>query len=418
MNTETTQRHTTIITLAQIAASATATLTTSAQVAFLRVTPLSAGLLAISGLNVLVALLLIMIFSVPAAQRAIGQRPTALVIGGLILLIVAEHSLYLLLPPTMQEALRAGNGHLYTGGFVTAGLVVFSRKALYRSANLWLAAGSVVFSIIAVEVGLRVIISRTYSDFLDEFLFVPGESVFAGHHYSSYALNLAHPQIGEPGVRGDDVPLEKPDDVFRIVVVGGSTVYGTEVETAAEAFPAQLQVMLREVYGLSNIEVINGGVPGYNSWDSLANLQFRLMAMEPDIVVVYQNVNDIHARIVPPSTYRADNSGYRKIWNQNEVRQIQQDWQWYVPGVLWRIYASRSGRLSGNVALAGITTRDCVGLTANETCMGISPAEALAANPPRYYEHNLRRMAATARENDADVLYLTWASSDVHDDYA
>jgi lysophospholipase L1-like esterase len=94
--------------------------------------------------------------------------------------------------------------------------------------------------------------------------------------------------------------------VFRIVTVGASTTYGFFLDDE-ETYPAQLQQVLREEYGYENVEVINAGVPYYTSWDALVNIAFRIPELEPDLVILYEAINDIYARNVLPDCYQGNN---------------------------------------------------------------------------------------------------------------
>ena len=79
-------------------------------------------------------------------------------------------------------------------------------------------------------------------------------------------------------------------------------------------FTAQLEKLLKEDYGYQNVQVINAGVPGYNSWEILVNLEFRVLDLDPDLVIIYEGTNDVHARLVEPSAYRGDDLGRRQAW--------------------------------------------------------------------------------------------------------
>ncbi len=111
------------------------------------------------------------------------------------------------------------------------------------------------------------------------------------------------------GTRGEELGVPKPRGEFRIVCIGGSTTYTSSVVDPAESYPAQLQARLHRD-GFPNVRVVNAGVPGYRSYESVLNFQLRLLDLEPDMVIVYHGVNDVLARMVwPPDAYRNDNSG-------------------------------------------------------------------------------------------------------------
>src|SRR5215470_7272233 len=67
------------------------------------------------------------------------------------------------------------------------------------------------------------------------------------------------------GLRGPEVPA---DGARRILAVGDSCTWGWQVEEQ-ESYPAVLQQLLDERYGPGAYHVINGGVPGYTSYQGL-----------------------------------------------------------------------------------------------------------------------------------------------------
>ncbi len=96
------------------------------------------------------------------------------------------------------------------------------------------------------------------------------------------------------GLRGEDVSVEKPAGVFRIACLGGSTTFDIGSVGKDLPWPEVLQKQLRAMLPGQGIEVINLGIPGYTSFDSLINLQYRVLALEPDLVIFYHAHNDIN----------------------------------------------------------------------------------------------------------------------------
>ncbi|MCZ7583052.1 MAG: GDSL-type esterase/lipase family protein [Deltaproteobacteria bacterium] len=84
----------------------------------------------------------------------------------------------------------------------------------------------------------------------------------------------------------EDVSPERAADVFRIVALGDSCVYGVGVRSQ-EAWPARLQTMLSDAP--LTVEVLNAGVPGYELGQLAWYLQRDLLAYHPDLVIVYTN---------------------------------------------------------------------------------------------------------------------------------
>jgi hypothetical protein len=134
-------------------------------------------------------------------------------------------------------------------------------------------------------------------------------------------------------------------------------------------------------------------------------------------VILYQNTNDVHSRIVPPSAYRGDNSGRRKMWDFAAVERAS-SWPLRVPSVLWRFVAVNLGWVEvESFSLGRIIVHHCSGPAATTSCLGMKRREALEANPPVYYERNVRNIVAVAQANHVDALLLTWAYRKNSEDY-
>ncbi len=113
-----------------------------------------------------------------------------------------------------------------------------------------------------------------------------------------YTSNSAAPDgtprrytIDEQGFRGPPVSRDKPTGVLRVIVVGGSTVYGA-LNDDSETLPVQLQAELEQALG-PNVEVINAGVPGYYALSEAIYVKRDLLSLSPDAIVVLDGLNDV-----------------------------------------------------------------------------------------------------------------------------
>src|SRR5262249_10095278 len=123
---------------------------------------------------------------------------------------------------------------------------------------------------------------------------------------------------------GPEFAVPKPTGVLRVAVLGGSTTYCEFIGDDNATFPARTQQSLRAECGRDEVEVLNAGVPGYNSWESAIDFQTRVIDADPDLAVVFFGVNDVHARLVDPESYKADGTGRRRVWSEPwEVRAMR-----------------------------------------------------------------------------------------------
>jgi len=92
------------------------------------------------------------------------------------------------------------------------------------------------------------------------------------------------------GFRGPDIAVPKPQGVFRIACVGGSTTF--EGPRNHLTYPALLQKRLREHFHTDRIEVVNCGVNAINSTGELEQFD-NYLSLQPDLIVHYNFINDI-----------------------------------------------------------------------------------------------------------------------------
>ena len=215
------------------------------------------------------------------------------------------------------------------------------------------------------------------------------------------------------GYRNAEFSLQKPAGVYRIVALGGSSTYDIRIEDNDLTFTAQLEKVLNDEYGYQNVEVINAGVPGFNSWEILINLEFRVLDLDPDLVIIYEGTNDVHARLVEPSAYRSDNSGRRQAWQVPPVAAWEH--------IAFLRILSRSMNITRQVSVDDFVSSATYLSWPYDYRLseeGIDPTEILRQNPPVYFRRNLENMIAIAREHDIEIMFATWAYSPNLDDYA
>ena len=247
--------------------------------------------------------------------------------------------------------------------------------------------------------------------------YAPQDFAFSPHPYLSYYPTPNYrsglTRHNSLSYRGDEFPSVKPEGVFRIVALGGSSTYDVRIDDNGQTFTAQLETLLRETYGYQRVEVVNAGVPGYNSWEMLVNLQFRVLDVDPDLVIISEGTNDVHARLVLPSAYRGDDLGRRRAWQAPRVALWEHS-------ALLRIL-SRLANVTRQVGVDDFVSAPTYLSWPYETRMAeaeLDPAEVLAANPPIYFRRNLENMVAVAQAQGVTVLLATWPYSPHLNDYA
>jgi hypothetical protein len=116
--------------------------------------------------------------------------------------------------------------------------------------------------------------------------------------------------------------VQKPADVFRVIILGGSTVEGLGVNSPLQSLPSKLQLLLEREFSQSSkqVEVINGGISGFTSDLEYLKLLTDFLRFEPDLVIAYDGWNDSHLlhdtiagapRTRPYRTVSQENNGDR-----------------------------------------------------------------------------------------------------------
>lgn len=175
----------------------------------------------------------------------------------------------------------------------------------------------VVFALALVEVASRVLVRATLSENERASLVLPFEQIpYRPHPYLNWEnLPSRTTRDGErhnaDGFRGPERPVAKAEGTYRIACLGGSTTYTQRVKEF-ETYPAQLEAFLVAQSPGRTIEVLNAGVKGYTTAESLMNLAFKVLDYEPDAIVVYHAVNDFYPRAYPG--FRPDYLHCRVVW--------------------------------------------------------------------------------------------------------
>ncbi|HIC05730.1 MAG TPA: SGNH/GDSL hydrolase family protein, partial [Candidatus Nitrosopelagicus sp.] len=105
--------------------------------------------------------------------------------------------------------------------------------------------------------------------------------------------------INTLGFRGAEFFTVKPLDTYRIFMVGGSTMFGAGATSDETTIPGYLQQLLNEKDFGFDIEVINSGIQGADSYAELKLIEQKLVRFSPDLVIIYDGWNDLRANNTP-----------------------------------------------------------------------------------------------------------------------
>jgi hypothetical protein len=151
--------------------------------------------------------------------------------------------------------------------------------------NLSLSVASVLFSLVVIEIALR-LMGWSFPVFMrpDRELgwsFRPGVSGWSSHE------NTAHMRINRFGFRGGDWPDEPAADSFRIAVIGDSFADSSNLPED-KSLPSTIGQTLSACPAFANrrVEVLNFGVSGYGTAQQYLLLQRRVARLHPQAVLL------------------------------------------------------------------------------------------------------------------------------------
>ncbi|MCC6406649.1 MAG: SGNH/GDSL hydrolase family protein [Planctomycetes bacterium] len=212
----------------------------------------------------------------------------------------------------------------------------------------------------------------------------------------SYAQQVSHNSLG---FRGRETTYAKPQGTFRIVTIGGSSVYGQSESRDDAVWSVRMEKYLNEAGLARKVEVINGGCRGYSTFEMLINLELRLVDFEPDLVLVYESINDMRCALYPGC--RNDNQHWRTVWpvvRKSAIDELAESSRLYLT---WRRYGTDWLTKQGNLGSYVIVD---FGKYADDYAQP-TDAERGFAN----FRRNLKSIVSVAREHGSQVLLSTQA---------
>ncbi len=180
-------------------------------------------------------------------------------------------------------------------------------NSIFRSPivkKLGLVLGGLLFSLLLAEIGLRVLgvgFPMLYAP--DEYC---GTRLLPNARGRWSKEGNAAIVINEHGFRHGDRRRAKPDNCYRIAVLGDSFVEGLQVNESL-TYCSQLETALNrsKALGEKRVEVLNFGVSGYGTAQSLEMLKHHVWEYEPDLVLLmFFPGNDVRNNSIDLEPYK------------------------------------------------------------------------------------------------------------------
>jgi lysophospholipase L1-like esterase len=235
------------------------------------------------------------------------------------------------------------------------------------------------------------------------------------HPYLGYALTpnfrsppgaaqqVAHNSLG---FRGKETTWTKPPGIVRIVTTGGSSVYGQSESCDAAVWSQRLEDILNASGSARKFEVVNVGCNGWSSFEMLINLELRALDFSPDLVIVYEAINDMRCAVYKrggPVT--PDNLQWRDTWPVDRPSALERFLGHSRAYLVWRRYATDYVLERSDLGFYAIKNYDpAVQDMYWDYAMGPIPDQGF-----ENYRRNLTGIVSVCRARGARVLFATQA---------
>lgn len=169
--------------------------------------------------------------------------------------------------------------------------------------NLFLRIISVVFFFVLILICMELFLRMKPKPYVEDF------------HPFLQAVNTqkneGYEHVNSDGFRYDEMTVDKPKEVYRIFLMGGSTAFD-EPRSYDKSISKVIEDNLRSRYPDKKIQVINAANNRYTSEHSLIMYETKVIDYHPDLIVLFQGYNDMIYSCTPPispiRTYKNDYS--------------------------------------------------------------------------------------------------------------
>ena len=201
------------------------------------------------------------------------------------------------------------------------------------------------------------------------------------------------------GFRGDFLDIPKPDNEFRIFLVGGSTTECLFIDDS-KSIGKQLQKKFIDEKDI-NVKVYNAGKSGDISTDHLAMLAHRINHLEPDLLILFSGINDFRRSIF--------DYNYIKLPQKLSNSEILKAFFSTYSQIVRRIILIKNNT-SLNEGVVNISVDSNYGELINK-----AKSLPLTTTIPKvstvFYQNNLKAIAGICKSNNYPLILVTQAST-------
>ncbi|MCB0832926.1 MAG: SGNH/GDSL hydrolase family protein, partial [Bacteroidetes bacterium] len=205
---------------------------------------------------------------------------------------------------------------LFVHGFTLRIKSTTDMKSSFRQ-NLLIACSSVIVLLLIMECILRILGYGNVETYLPDqdllWRLAPNQETFTKIGNKPVTIN-SH------GMRDREYTVQKPDGIFRILVIGNSCTYGWGVYQDS-TYSKVLEQLLNRNHAAQQYEVMNAGVIGYSISQILEFLKADGNLWSPDLVLVSHTFNE-GKRVSPSSPQEVKDKVFFAMKVKNILRNI------------------------------------------------------------------------------------------------
>jgi lysophospholipase L1-like esterase len=210
--------------------------------------------------------------------------------------------------------------------------------------------------------------------------------------------------LNSSGFRDREFPNQKAASVFRIICLGDSWTFGSNVNQE-DAYPQQLRTLLNQEFPMADFEVLNLGVMSYSSYQGLKLLKNKVVDLDPDLLIIGFAMNDSSVPGYRDKDYPKEHLTVKKRFERVLEKVESYKLALYLKKIINHKTWTIGDYMQKVATVAGTPDEAWIGREGLESA-DYEKLEPYTRVSPKDYEKNFIEMTRLARNLGADTILL------------
>ena len=197
--------------------------------------------------------------------------------------------------------------------------------------------------------------------------------------------------------RSGKAKIGKVPGTFRIMVLGGSNAHGYGIESYLQTFTAQLEYLIEKTHPNRSFEFILAAAEGFNVIQCLIFYKIYLRDYNPDLVILYSNINDSDDLMGPYT--------FREMFERNAGVDISRLWIDVMEFPKKKITVEGFQSKLQRLRFYNLLSRAIVGFRNDKVPPNFQNMVLKESNPIADYRKNLSDLAAIVKKDGAALIF-------------